>query len=315
MLSAHPEKYVVVVGAANLDILGFSDHELIAGDSNPGRVTLCSGGVGRNIADNLSRLGLKTELITALGTDLNGSFIRDSCIEAGIGMGHSLMLPDTRSSTYIALMNDNRDMALALSDLSIISHITRDYLQTKRELLSSASVIVADTNLSVEALNYLLTEFSDADICVDPVSTTKARKIIPLVGMIHTLKMNAIEAAAISGLPTKTDDDIMGCGDFLFRKGVKRIFITLGNRGVYCRSGDGDSFYIPPPVSVVNTTGAGDAFMAGIVFSTLDLYGAEKTLQFASAVAGLTLSDESTVNPRMSLDQIQRFTREKSADC
>ncbi len=55
--------------------------------------------------------------------------------------------------------------------------------------------------------------------------------------------------------------------------------------------------------------------MAGIVFSTLDLYGAEKTLQFASAVAGLTLSDESTVNPRMSLDQIQRFTREKSADC
>lgn len=301
------EPYVVVVGAANLDILGFSHKPLIPGDSNPGRVRLCTGGVGRNIAENLALLGISTELITVSGGDIDGEFIRESCISSGIGMDHSLMVPDARSSTYMAIMDSDGDMSMALSDLSIIDNIDEKFLLSRYTVLSGAGVIVADTNLSVEALSYLAKGFPDSVICADAVSTTKAEKLIPLIGKIHTLKMNRIEAGAISGLPSGTEDEIRLCGESLLKGGTERVFITLGNQGVYWCSRDGEGFHPPGKIEVVNTTGAGDAFMAGIVLGTLYKWSIAETLSVASAVASLTLSGEATVNPLTSKKTISEM--------
>lgn len=299
--------YIVVVGAANLDILGFSHKPLIPGDSNPGRVQLCAGGVGRNIAENLSRLGAITELITVSGDDIDGNFIRESCLRSGIGMTHSLTVPDAGSSTYMAIMGSDGDMSLALSDLSIINHIDEEFLSSKNAVISGAAVIVADTNLSQEALRYMADGFPDSVICVDAVSSTKAEKLIPLVGRIHTLKMNRIEAEAISGIPAETDDEIRLCGNKLLERGTEQVFITMGNRGVYWCSRDGEGVHPPREIEVVNTTGAGDAFMAGIVLGALYKIGIQKTLGIASAVAALTISGEATVNPLMSKKTISEM--------
>lgn len=84
MLNSEPQ--VIVIGGVNCDISGTPEEALRLGDSNPGSITLTAGGVGRNIAENLARLGRRVSLLTALGEDANGDFIRASCRVLGIDL-------------------------------------------------------------------------------------------------------------------------------------------------------------------------------------------------------------------------------------
>jgi len=305
MQSQRPEPYAVLVGGANLDVLGFSSNPLIPRDSNPGRVRFSAGGVIRNIAENLSRLGIKTELIIATGGGMDGDFIRNHCLSAGIGIGHAITLKEEISSTYIAMMDSDGDMSLALSDMSTSDHITPEYLESKSEIIASADIVAADTNLNFDSLEYLTSEFPDSRLCIDPVSVTKAEKIRSLLGGIHTLKMNRLEAEAITGIQITTREDIRHAGDFLLGKGIRHIFITSGGDGVYWADQEGEGFYIPPAVTVINATGAGDAFTAGVIFSTLRDYPIEKTLRFSSALSGLTIAGEAAVNSEVSIARVK----------
>ena len=76
--------YAAVVGGVNVDIGGQSYAPLVARDSNPGRVRISLGGVGRNIAHNMSLLGVDVRLLTAFGDDLHAQRVAASCGELGI---------------------------------------------------------------------------------------------------------------------------------------------------------------------------------------------------------------------------------------
>ena len=105
----------VAVGAANIDLNGFPGQPLVMRDSNPGHIRTCPGGVARNIAENLARLGVPVALITALGNDTGGASLRASCRELGIRLDRSVEVPGHPSSTYMAIMDEEGDMALGLS--------------------------------------------------------------------------------------------------------------------------------------------------------------------------------------------------------
>ncbi len=300
---------VVLVGAANLDILGFSADPLIPRDSNPGHIRLCAGGVSRNVAENLARLGIRTELVTAVGSGLDGTFILESCRRAGIGIRHVLELP-TMSSGYIAMMDHDGDMAMALSDMSISDHITADYLREKADLLLSADIIAADTCLPPETLEHIVTEYPGKITCIDPVSVSKGKRLIPIVGRIHTLKMNRLEAEAISGLTIGSREDLERIGTHFLTKGTKRVFITLGADGLFWCTPGASGYHRSKYVSPISTTGAGDACMAGIVYASLNNYGTDETVRFSAAMAALALSGEDTVNPDLSLDAVRGYMEE-----
>jgi len=305
MQSQRPEPYALLIGGANLDVLGFTSSPLIPRDSNPGRVRFTAGGVIRNIAENLSRLGTRTELIIATGSGMDGEFIRNHCRSTGISIRHAITLKEEISSTYIAMMDSDGDMALALSDMSTSDHITPKYLRSKRDIIAASDIVAADTNLSFDTLEYLASDFPDSRLCIDPVSVTKSEKIRPLLKSIHILKMNQLEAEAITGMKIRTREDTKRAGDFLLKKGTRRIFITSGIDGVYWADGEGEGFYKPPTVTVVNATGAGDAFTAGVIFSTLHEYTIEETLKFSAALASLTISGEAAVSSETNFESIK----------
>ena len=196
--------YAAVVGGVNVDIGGQSYAPLVARDSNPGRVRISLGGVGRNIAHNMSLLGVDVRLLTAFGDDLHAQRVAASCGELGIDISHALQVPGGTTSTYLFLNDVDGDMALGLSDMDICERITPAYLASNLSLLNNAQVIVADTNIPAESLQYLVTHCTPP-VFVDPVSTAKARKVQPVLGRVHTLKPNRIEAELLSGVQI-TDD-------------------------------------------------------------------------------------------------------------
>jgi len=305
------DKYVALIGAANIDIQGFSTNPIIERDSNPGRIEFCPGGVSRNIAENLSRLGLKTELISAVGDDPNGSLILESCKSAGIGSANSLIIPNTVSSVYLAIMDNSKDMALALSDMSISKNITIEFLKSRQTILNNAAAIVFDTCLNADAMNYILSNFRGKQIYVDPVSVGKAEALKPFIGKVHTLKMNKLEAEFLSKMKISNNSDLEKSSIWFLSQGVKRVFITLGCEGVFYRSLQTFGNYKPAEAKIKNATGAGDAFMAGLVYGSLNDYNPEKTVRFASGVSLAALAGEDTVNPKICFEYIEQITGEK----
>ena len=155
--------------------------------------------MGRNIAHNLALLGAKVRLITALGADDGAKRVEASCADLGIDLTDSLYVPDGATSTYLFLADSNGDMALAMNDMAIYEHLTPAFLETKLNALNAAALVVLDTNLSAESIRYL-GEHCTAPLFADPVSAAKAGKLEPILGRLHTLKPNRMEAELLSGV-------------------------------------------------------------------------------------------------------------------
>jgi pseudouridine kinase len=101
---------VLVVGGANVDIVGRSDAPLDAHDSVPGAVRVCAGGVGRNVAENLSKLGPAVTLVSAWGADHWGVYLRQQCEQAGIDIASGLTVAQQPSGVYMALMREIQEL-------------------------------------------------------------------------------------------------------------------------------------------------------------------------------------------------------------
>ena len=296
--------YAVVAGGVNVDIGGRSYGPLVAADSNPGTVRISLGGVGRNIAHNLALLGTDVHLLTAYGDDLHGERVAASCSELGIDLSHALRVTGGATSTYLYLADDRGEMALAVSDMEICRRITPAYLASQLALLQNAQVVAADANLSAEALEYLADNCS-VPLFVDPVSTAKAQKLRPILGKIHTLKPNRLEAELLSGVSIRSEEDLHRAADVLTEMGVHRMFISLGADGVFAAMGQERLLLPNLPGRMVNTTGCGDAFMAALVWAYLEGMDLRHTALAGLAAGAVAMESEETINPGLSASAIR----------
>lgn len=296
--------YVAVVGGVNVDIGGRSLSPLVASDSNPGKVSISLGGVGRNIAHNMALMGLDVHLLTAYGNDMNGQRVANSCAELGVDLGHALRLNDMATSTYLYLTDPEGEMALAVADMSICEKITPAYLAANLSQLQNAQVVVADANIPAESLQYLA-ENCTAPLFVDPVSTKKAEKLRPILHKIHTLKPNKLEAELLSGVKIENREDMLKAADRLLEMGVHRLFVSLGADGVFAAMGD-ERLWLPNiPGHMVNTTGCGDAFMAALVWSYLQGSDLKQTAMAGLAAGSIAMESGETINPLMSASALK----------
>ena len=296
--------YVVVIGAANIDIQGFSYKKLIMEDSNPGKVKTSSGGVGRNIAENLSKLHVNVKLLTAFGDDPYSVKLINECNTIGVDVSHSIIKSGMLSPTYLSILEDNGDMKLAVCDNKILDYINNDFIKDNYSLIEDAALVVLDTNITKEVIEFISVTFKHKLLFIDTVSTHKAEKIKDIMGNFDTIKFNLIEAAILSPYDVNDLKDLRMLSNFYAKKGVKNVFITLGKDGVHYGNLD-YSFTLPSPIiDIVNATGAGDAFMAGLIYCKLNNFDINYTLKFSMAAAILALSHENTINPSMCIENI-----------
>ncbi len=291
--------YAAVIGGVNMDIGGRSSAPLVAQDSNPGTVRMSLGGVGRNIAHNMALLGCGVRFLTAFGDDLYAQKIAASCGELGIDISQALTVPGEATSTYLFLSGPDGDMALAVNDMAIYRHVTPAYLRAHRSMLDNAQLIVVDTNIPEEAIAWLC-ENAKAPLFADPVSAAKAPKLSPVLGKLHTLKPNRMEAELLSGVRITDDESLARAAQVLLDTGLRRVFISLGGDGVYAADHTAALRLPCLPAKPVNATGAGDAFMAALAWAYLEGAGLEKTARLAQAAAAIAIEGAETINPALS---------------
>lgn len=296
-----------------MDLHAHSCAAVIMRDSNPCTMRMSAGGVTRNIIENLARQGVRCSLISAVGDDAFGDRILKSCRDAGIDTENVYISPTSPSSCYLDLTDRTGDMLVGAADLRIIDELSAQYIEARAALLRSAAAIVCDTNLSAELIETLIKASGEgARIFLDPVSTTKARKIKGLVGKLYLIKPNLLELEELSGMKCADDDGIRAAADRLLNKGLKRIVVSLGSRGCYYADREGAQIFraLRPVEQMENATGAGDAFMAGLVHACCRGDTREDMLDYALASGIIAVQSAETINPAMS-DALVRRTIEE----
>lgn len=298
ILFATMETRIAIIGGANVDLSATLSDSFIAADSNPGHIDVGYGGVARNIAHNLALLGAKPQLFTIFGGDLFGGLLQDYCRQQGIDIHLSEKCTSLRSGIYLCINNHVGEMIAAVADTDAIREITPEWLSKRIGEINSAEYIVADTNISEDAIRYLM-ENTTAPLFIDGVSTTKAHRVVNALSKaklpyLHTLKLNLKEALAVTETATYAE-----AAQRLLDLGVAHVYITLGSDGAYCRNAAEEWLFPALPGEVVNTTGAGDAFLAGVIYAYTKGINFPQTAQYGLMAARTTLMTPKAVNPEI----------------
>ncbi|RZL33299.1 MAG: pseudouridine-5-phosphate glycosidase, partial [Rubrivivax sp.] len=287
---------IVCIGGFNVDrklrLLSLS----LAGSSNPCEAHETPGGVVRNVAENLARLGLPVALVAAVGDDAGGRMLMEQAARVGINTDAVLKLRRHSSDSYTAVLSPDGALHLGLAAMPLVERLNPWALSASAALRARAALVVADGNLPTDAWPLLLAEARANGIplvCV-AVSEAKMERLPERLDGLHLLVMNAGELNTIA--PLSTD-----AFDALHARGVGCVLVSKGGDGLLLSTpGRAPRHWPAPQVAVVDVTGAGDALSAGVCASLLkapDDFDAAARLGLD--LAALTLQTEDSVHPEL----------------
>lgn len=302
--------YILVIGASIIDITGFSAVNYRSHNSNPGCIKVSMGGVCRNIAETIARLGVPTKFISALGDDDHGRSIHEHSKFIGYDMSDSLFLSHASTPTYLAILNEKGEMVSAIVDMWSLNQMDAGFIDTKADIIKNASYTFVDANNPKLLEHILKTYHGQTKFVLDPISAVKAESIKHLMHYFHTVKPNRFEAEAILGYPLDNDSALLRAADDFLAKGIVNVFISLDENGIFYANKNSRGILTAKGSKVVNVTGAGDSFVAALGYCYLNALLLLDTVKFAMSASLLTISHESTIHPEMSTIKVNEIITE-----
>lgn len=302
--------YALVFGVSVFDICGFTDNNYRAYDSNPGKVRTSFGGVCRNIAECMARVGVNTKFISVLGDDETGKSILQHSKDMNYNMEDSLIVKGGHTPTYMAVLDHLGEMVSAVVDMKIIDNFTTEFIDSKSEIIKNAEYMILDSDRP-DIVEHILKNFTNnTKFILDPVSAAKAKTVKHLVKYFHTIKPNRYEAEIMCGFKIENEEDLKKAGKYFIDLGVKNVFITLDEDGIYYNNGVEEGKLKANDVDVVNVTGAGDSFVAGITKGYMEGYSLIDTLKYAISMSSITISNEKTIHPNMCHELVSKYIQD-----
>ncbi len=293
---------VVVIGGANIDVKARSAKPAAQQTSNPGHGVMSPGGVGRNVAENLARLGNRTHLVAAIGRDALGDSLLAQTAAAGVRLEfvHRSELP---TGTYTAILDSDGELIVAVADMAATDHLEPDHLSPARDVIATAGLLVLDGNLAPATLEHALALADAAQVrtILEPVSVPKARILSAAITAdrpLYAVTPNREELAALTDLPARTDRQLRLAAESLHRRGVEHVWVRLGPRGsLLCSASTGATFIPAVPTTVEDVTGAGDSMLAAFCHAVLEGQDPLDAARYGHAAAALTIASAHTVRP------------------
>jgi len=287
----------VVIGGANVDLKARSTAPVTAETSNPGHSSMAPGGVGRNIAENIARLGDRVYLISVVGRDPMGDNLLDHTAAAGVRIEH-VTRTDRSTGTYTAVLDADGELIVAIADMDATAELGPEQLHAARDLIATAGVLVLDGNLRLDAFNYALDLAAGVRTVFEPVSVPKASALKDAIdARIYAVTPNRDELAALTDLPTRTDQQVRTATLAMHARGVELVWVRLGERGSTISTTD-HAIEIPAvPTTVEDVTGAGDSMLGAFCHVLLEGGSPEEAARFGHAAAALTIASAHTVRP------------------
>lgn len=297
---------IVVLGATCLDIKARPLAPMQPGASNPARIRLSVGGSGRNIAENLARLGVRVSLLSVVGNDLLGQKLLDRTAATGVDVSPVICSPDRTTGAYLSLFTDENQQGFALDDVTQLKLATPDYLEANRVLFKEARMVMVDGNMDRETVASglsLAREYS-VPVGLHPASVRRAYALRPHLSEFSLVTPNRAEAEALLDTTIGTAEEALEAARRMVALGVDVAIITLSDEGLVYATSEGHGRIPAIRCDVVDWTGAGDALTAAVIYGLINQMPVDEGMRLGVAAATLTLKSPDSVNPEMSLEQL-----------
>ncbi len=300
LLSEQPG--VVVIGGANIDVKARSSAPAAQQTSNPGHGSMTPGGVARNVAENLARLGTRTHLIAALGRDALGDSLLAQTSAAGVRL-EFIQRSDRPTGTYTAILDSDGELIVAVADMAATDDLGPEQISQARDVIATAGLLVLDGNLAPPTLAHArdLADAAQVRTILEPVSVPKAQLLSASITAdrpLFAVTPNSDELTALTGLPARTDRQLRLAAESLHRRGVQHVWVRLGVRGSFLSNASTEAVFIPAvPTTVEDVTGAGDSMLAAFCHALLEGQDPVDAARYGHAAAALTIASAHTVRP------------------
>lgn len=308
VINSNLSKDVCIIGGCNIDFIAKSFDKLNMKDSNPGTLEYSFGGVAKNIAENLVKMGINNKFISVFGDDIYSKEVKDYLKNIGVDYSNSKFLTNKGMSNYISILDENNDLFTAISSMEVLEEINIEFISKIIDLIKSYKYIVMDTNLREDVLEFICKNCPNSKIIVDCVSRKKALKIKKLLRYIYLIKPNIYEAEELTELPYNKEEDLEKIVKIFLDKGVKKVFISMGDEGiVYADKNENGIVKIEEELKIENSSGCGDAAMSGIIYGEVNGYEILECAKFGNIAGRITAQSMDTVSKDISEKNLLNF--------
>ncbi|MBD2746608.1 carbohydrate kinase family protein [Microvirga sp. BT688] len=289
---------MLCIGGAAVDRKYRALDAIRPGTSNPVHSERSFGGVARNVAENVARLGVSVSLASILGQDDNGRALLDDLQRLGIGTQFMAISDEHATAEYVAVLQPDGELALGLANMSIFDGLTPALLRKVEPHFRSAWLF-ADCNLPSETLHALVdvARRQSLTLAVDAVSTPKVMRLPQDLTGVGLLFLNLDEARACLGEPEASPEKaaarLRACG-------AERVVLTLGGAGLIVADQSGARQVGATRAKITDATGAGDALIAATLVALVKGYSLTEAARLGTAAAALTVESTASVRPDLS---------------
>jgi pseudouridine kinase len=243
-------------------------------------------------------------LLSALGNDGSGKRVLNNAAEVGINTSFCLISNKHRTSAYLAVLDEHGNLVMSVDDMEILSCLTPQFINQKRDLVKNAAMVVLDSNLSKETIQTLIKVAGryKVPVCADPTSISLAVKLKPLLPQIYIITPNVAEAQILCDCAIEDENEAIAAARYLVSAGVEIAIITLAEEGEAYATANSSGHIPAVATELIDSTGASDALTATVVFGLLNDIPIDEAVRLAASAAALTLSCPDTVCQELSLE-------------
>ncbi len=303
---------ISVLGSINSDIVAKASRLPHVGETVDGLGTdMFLGGKGTNQAVQAQLLGAHTYFIGCVGADAQGESVRENLKGQGVDDTFLYTLPDRRTGCCVIYVDTNGDNMLVY-DAGANKAITQEIVESAKERIKESSVFITQNEINTDMVAYGLSIAKSLGVTtiLNPApAVPMPDDVFPLADYITP---NETESEAYTGilranLPLM--DWARANAKWFLNKGVKKVCITLGDKGAYYYDGAQEVFQKAFRIKAVDTTAAGDAFNGGLAYGIANGWEIEKSMLLGSAcgaIAAMTIGAQNSLRP---MDDILNYLK------
>ncbi len=285
-------KKLLVIGSMNMDFVTDLPHALAVGETILAQnLRLVPGGKGANQAYAMGKLGGMVTMLGAVGADLHGERLCGNLQSVGVEVEAIRKAEDSPTGmAVITVLPSGDNSILVLQGAN--AQVTPEYVKEHHQLLEECDILVLQLEIPLETVVYAAQEAyrMGKQVILDPAPAVAG---LPeeLLQCLYLLKPNETELSILMGHPydpASLREDALS----LQKKGVKNVLVTLGSAGSYLLLEDGSEVRMEanPKVQVVDTTAAGDSYVAALAVALSQGENLEKAARFASRVSDIVVT-------------------------
>jgi len=272
------------------------------------------GGKGANQAVAAARLGAQVSMVGRIGHDAFGGALPENLVADGID--HTFVVQDEEAATGVALIvvDDDGENSIVVSSGANM-HLSPADVESAEAVIAAADLLILQLEVPLESVirSAELARAHGVQVVLNPAP---ARSLpARLLSMVDVLVPNESEAALLAGQPVDTQDEALKAAEALLVSGAGTVILTLGERGALPAGAGRREIYPAFDVKPVDTTAAGDAFVAGLAVALAEGKGLDEAVRWANgagALATTQLGAQPSLPPRGSLEQLLADGRLKS---